>query len=50
MLIEPTEKRVRAFFIPEFPKIENLVCFLHERVDTYVDGEKQELPKTRWSR
>jgi uncharacterized protein (DUF427 family) len=36
--------------IPECPKIENLVCFFNERVDTYVDGKKIEVPKTPWSR
>ncbi|MDP9235690.1 MAG: hypothetical protein M3P01_14225 [Actinomycetota bacterium] len=41
MLIEPTRKRVRALFTPECPQIENLVCFVTERVDTYVDGVKR---------
>jgi uncharacterized protein (DUF427 family) len=36
--------------IPECPKIENLVCFFNERVDTFVDGEKVEVPHTPWSR
>jgi uncharacterized protein (DUF427 family) len=36
--------------IPECPKIENLVCFFNERVDTYVDGNKIEVPRTPWSR
>jgi uncharacterized protein (DUF427 family) len=36
--------------IPECPKIENLVCFFNERVDTYVDGTKIEVPRTPWSR
>jgi len=37
--------------IPECPKIENLVCFFNERVDAiYVDGERQPVPKTPWSK
>ena len=35
--------------IPECPKIENLVCFLNEKADIYVDGEISEVPRTRWS-
>jgi len=39
------------FPIPECPKIENLVCFYDERVDTIeVDGEAQPKPRTPWSR
>ncbi len=37
--------------IPECPKIEQLVAFYDERVDAvYVDGERQPVPETRWSR
>lgn len=36
--------------IPECPKIENLMCFFNERVDIYVDGEKQECGVTPWSK
>lgn len=37
--------------IPECPKIENLLCFFNERVDAiYVDGERQPVPQTPWSR
>ncbi|MEA2507225.1 MAG: hypothetical protein QOH48_1843 [Actinomycetota bacterium] len=36
--------------IPECPKIENLICFFNERVDTFVDGQKTETPRTHWSR
>ena len=35
--------------IPECPKIEGLLCFYNERADTFVDGELQERPKTKWS-
>jgi uncharacterized protein (DUF427 family) len=35
--------------IPEIPKIENLLCFYNERVDLFVDGEKQERPVTPFS-
>src|SRR5690606_22514404 len=37
------------FPIPECPKIEGLIAFYNERVDVYVDGERQERPRTRWS-
>jgi uncharacterized protein (DUF427 family) len=38
------------FPIPECAKIENLVCFFNERVEaTYVDGEREAKPRTRWS-
>jgi uncharacterized protein (DUF427 family) len=37
------------FPIPECPKIENLICFFNEKVDTYVDGELEERPQTPWS-
>jgi uncharacterized protein (DUF427 family) len=36
--------------IPECPKIENLLAFFNERVDIYVDGEKQERPVTLWTK
>jgi uncharacterized protein (DUF427 family) len=35
--------------IPECPKIENLLCFLNERADLWVDGELQERPVSPWS-
>jgi uncharacterized protein (DUF427 family) len=35
--------------IPELPKIENLLCFYNEKVDLYIDGEKQERPITPFS-
>lgn len=35
--------------LPECPKIRGLLAFFNERVDTYVDGELQPRPKTRWS-
>jgi uncharacterized protein (DUF427 family) len=35
--------------IPEAPKIENLVAFFDEKVDTVVDGVLRERPVTRWS-
>jgi uncharacterized protein (DUF427 family) len=38
------------FPIPECPKIENLICFYDERVDSIeVDGEAQLKPRTPWS-
>ena len=37
--------------IPEAQKIEGLMCFYDERVDSLiVDGVEQEKPQTRWSR
>jgi uncharacterized protein (DUF427 family) len=39
------------FPIPECPKIENLVCFYDERVDSVeIDGEVQPRPHTPWSK
>jgi uncharacterized protein (DUF427 family) len=39
------------FPIPECPKIENLVCFYDERVDSIeVDDEVQPRPRTPWSK
>jgi uncharacterized protein (DUF427 family) len=35
--------------IPEAPKIENLMAFFSEKVDTIVDGVLQERPVTPWS-
>ncbi len=35
--------------IPESPKIKNLLSFYNEKVDIFVDGEKQERPNTAWS-
>jgi uncharacterized protein (DUF427 family) len=35
--------------IPEIPKIENLLSFYNEKVDLYVDGERQERPDSPFS-
>jgi uncharacterized protein (DUF427 family) len=35
--------------IPENPRIAGLLCFLNEKVDIVVDGERQERPVTPWS-
>jgi uncharacterized protein (DUF427 family) len=35
--------------LPGCEKIENLVCFYNEKVDLYLDGEKQDRPKSPWS-
>ena len=35
--------------IPENPRIGGLVCFLNEKVDLVVDGERLERPVTPWS-
>jgi uncharacterized protein (DUF427 family) len=35
--------------IPETPKIENLLAFYNEKVDTVVDGVLQDRPVTPWS-
>ena len=35
--------------IPENPRIAGLVCFLNEKVDLVVDGERLERPLTPWS-
>jgi uncharacterized protein (DUF427 family) len=37
------------FPYPEVSKIQNLLCFYNEKVDLYVDGQKEERPKTYWS-
>jgi uncharacterized protein (DUF427 family) len=37
------------FPIPEQPKIAGLIAFFDERVDVWVDGERQERPVTAWS-
>ncbi len=34
---------------PDNPQIRNLVCFLNEWADVYVDGERLERPATQWS-
>jgi uncharacterized protein (DUF427 family) len=34
--------------VPECPKIEQAVCFFNERVDLFVDGDRQERPDTHW--
>lgn len=31
------------------PQIQDPICFLNERADTYVDGERLERPTTQWS-
>jgi hypothetical protein len=37
--------------MPECPRIDDLVCFFNERVEAIVvDGERQPVPRTRWSR
>jgi uncharacterized protein (DUF427 family) len=36
--------------IPEMPRIRGLIAFFDERVDLAVDGERQERPRTVWSR
>jgi uncharacterized protein (DUF427 family) len=35
--------------IPECPRIDNLVAFYNEKVEVFVDGERQPTPKTPWS-
>ena len=35
--------------IPENPRIAGLLCFLNEKVDLVVDGERLERPMTEWS-
>jgi uncharacterized protein (DUF427 family) len=35
--------------IPECPSIRGLLAFFNEKVDTYVDGELQARPRTKWS-
>jgi uncharacterized protein (DUF427 family) len=35
--------------IPECAKIENMLSFFNERADIFVDGEREERPKTQWS-
>lgn len=37
------------FPIPEAPRLEQLICFYDERVDTWVDGVQRERPVTPWS-
>jgi uncharacterized protein (DUF427 family) len=36
--------------IPEQPRLKDLLAFFDERVDLTIDGERQERPKTPWSR
>jgi uncharacterized protein (DUF427 family) len=38
-----------TFPIPEQPKIAGLLAFYNEKVDLWVDGEKQERPVSAWS-
>lgn len=35
--------------LPDNPQIRNLICFLNERTDIYVDGERLGRPSTQWS-
>ncbi len=35
--------------LPEMPKIKGLLSFYNEKVDIYVDGEREERPVTVWS-
>jgi uncharacterized protein (DUF427 family) len=35
--------------VPECSKIANLVSFYNEKVDIYVDGQREERPRTKWS-
>ncbi len=35
--------------MPDNPQIRDLVCFLNEWADVYVDGERLERPTTQWS-
>jgi uncharacterized protein (DUF427 family) len=37
------------FPLPESQKIAGLACFYNEKVDTYLDGELQERPRTKFS-
>ncbi len=37
------------FPYPEMSKIQNLLAFYNEKVELYVNGQKEEKPKTRWS-
>jgi uncharacterized protein (DUF427 family) len=35
--------------LPESQKVAGLACFYNEKVDLYVDGERQERPRTAFS-
>jgi uncharacterized protein (DUF427 family) len=35
--------------LPESQKIAGLACFYNEKVDVYVDGEREERPRTPFS-
>jgi uncharacterized protein (DUF427 family) len=35
--------------VPECPKIEQLVCFFNEKVETEVDGVVEAPPTTKWT-
>ena len=35
--------------VPECPKIEQLVCFFSEKVETEVDGVLEAPPATKWT-
>jgi uncharacterized protein (DUF427 family) len=37
------------FPYPEMSKIQNLLAFYNEKIDLYVDSQKEERPKTHWS-
>ncbi len=50
---QPFEDTVWSYedTIAECPRIRDLMCFFNERVDSiHVDGERLEIPKTKWSR
>jgi uncharacterized protein (DUF427 family) len=35
--------------LPDNGQIKDLICFYDEKADVFVDGERQERPKTQWS-
>jgi ABC-type transport system substrate-binding protein len=38
-----------TFPVPEAPRLEQLIVFFDERVDTWVDGEPRPRPVSNWS-
>ena len=38
-----------TFPVPEAPRLEQLVAFFDEHVDTWVDGELRPRPVSNWS-
>jgi len=38
-----------TFPVPEAPRLEQLIAFFDERVDTWVDGEPRSRPVSNWS-